>query len=142
MCQAIAAEAEVSQRRDQVREALGRDLEAARYAADRAFRQYDATDPNRLVADELEMCWNKALARVAEIKAKIAGNDAVVASRAGAASLAFNTLAGDLRAFWMAPMTDTRLKKYKLGLKDAGPDHTPLPVGPAGSTPAPALIRK
>ena len=37
--------------RDQVREALGRDLEAARYAADRAFRQYDAADPaNRLVA--------------------------------------------------------------------------------------------
>lgn len=33
---AIAAEAELSQRRDQVREALGRDLEAARFAADRA----------------------------------------------------------------------------------------------------------
>ena len=32
-----------------------RDLEAARYAADRAFRQYDAADPaNRLVAGELE----------------------------------------------------------------------------------------
>src|SRR5215216_4848501 len=38
---AIAAEAEASQRRDEVREALGRDLDAARYAADRAFRQYD-----------------------------------------------------------------------------------------------------
>jgi len=34
---------QASERRDQVREALGRDLEAAaRYAADRAFRQYDA----------------------------------------------------------------------------------------------------
>ena len=43
------------QRRDQVRNALKRDLEAARYAADRAFRQYDAADPaNRLVAGELE----------------------------------------------------------------------------------------
>ena len=39
---ATAAEKEVDQRRDQVREALGRGLEAARYAADRAFRQYDA----------------------------------------------------------------------------------------------------
>jgi Recombinase len=34
---ATAAEKEVCQRRDQVHEALGRDLEAARYAADRAF---------------------------------------------------------------------------------------------------------
>ena len=41
---AAAAEAarQVTEKRDQVREALGRDLEAARYAADRAFRQYDA----------------------------------------------------------------------------------------------------
>ena len=42
---AIAAEAEAAVRRDQVREALLRDLEAARSAADRAFRQYDAADP-------------------------------------------------------------------------------------------------
>src|ERR1700761_3702511 len=35
---AVAAEAEAGNRRDQVRGALIRDLEAARYAADRAFR--------------------------------------------------------------------------------------------------------
>jgi hypothetical protein len=35
---AVAAEAEASERRDQVREALGRDLEAARYEADHADR--------------------------------------------------------------------------------------------------------
>jgi hypothetical protein len=109
---AIAAEAEASQWRDQAREALGRDLEAARYAADRAFRQYDAADPaNRLVAAELEMRWNKALARVAEIEAKIDGHDAVTLSRAEAAPLTFTTLAGDLRAVWTAPTTDARLKK-------------------------------
>src|SRR3954447_17088956 len=45
------AAAQATIQRDQVREALGRDLEAARYAADRAFRQYDAAEPaNRLVA--------------------------------------------------------------------------------------------
>ena len=109
---AIAAEAELSQRRDQVREALGRDLEAARYAADRAFRQYDAADPaNRLVAGELETRWNKALARVTEIEAKIADHDAVAPSQAEAAPLTFTTLAGDLRAVWTAPTTDARLKK-------------------------------
>jgi type I site-specific restriction-modification system R (restriction) subunit len=48
---AVVAETEANQRRDQVREALLRDLEAVRFAADRAFRRYDATDPtNRLVA--------------------------------------------------------------------------------------------
>jgi hypothetical protein len=61
---AVAAEKEATQRRDQVREALKRDLEAARYATDRAFRQYDAADPaNRLGAGELEARWNKVLAR-------------------------------------------------------------------------------
>jgi hypothetical protein len=56
-----------------VREALLRDLEAARYAADRAFRQYDAADPaNRVVAAELEARWNRTLLRIAEVEAKIA----------------------------------------------------------------------
>jgi DNA invertase Pin-like site-specific DNA recombinase len=108
---AIAAEKEAGQRRDQVRGALGRDLEAARYEADRAFRQYDATDPaNRLVAGELEARWNKALARVSEIESKIASHDAVVPKpRTETMSLA--TLAADLRTVWTAPTTDARLKK-------------------------------
>jgi hypothetical protein len=58
-----------------VREPLGRNLEAARYAADRAFRQYDAADPadpaNRLVAGKLEALWGRALARVAEVESRI-----------------------------------------------------------------------
>ena len=49
------SQGEAAERRDRVRETLVRDLEAARYATARAFRQYDATDPaNRLVAGELE----------------------------------------------------------------------------------------
>ena len=108
---AIAAEKEAGRRRDQVREALTRDLEAARYEADRTFRQYDAADPaNRLVAGELEARWNKALARVSEIESKIASHDAAVpAPRTTLMSLA--TLATDLRTVWTAPTTDARLKK-------------------------------
>ncbi len=108
---AVAAEKEASQRRDQVRDALKRDLEAARYAADRAFRQYDAADPaNRLVAGELEVRWNQALARVAEVEAKIATHDAAtVAPVIDPASLA--ALAADLKTIWAAPSTDARLKK-------------------------------
>jgi len=107
---AIAAEKEAGQRRDQVRDALQRDLEAARYAADRAFRQYDAADPaNRLVTGELETRWNKALARAAEVEGKIAAHDAAVAPTVDPVSLA--TLAVDLKSIWNAPTTDARLKK-------------------------------
>jgi hypothetical protein len=108
---AVAAEKEASQRRDQVREALKRDLEAAHYAADRAFRQYDAADPaNRLVAGELEVRWNKALVRVTEVEGKIAAHDAAtIAPVIDPGSLA--TLAADLKTVWAAPSTDARLKK-------------------------------
>jgi DNA invertase Pin-like site-specific DNA recombinase len=108
---ATAAEQEAAQRRDRVREALGRDLEAARYAADRAFRQYDAADPaNRLVTGELEARWNKALARMAEVEGKIAAHDAATpAAATDPASL--GRLAADLKAVWSAPTTDARLKK-------------------------------
>jgi hypothetical protein len=108
---ALAAENEAKGRRDQVRESLNRDLQAARYAADRAFRQYDAADPaNRLVAGELEARWNKALARVTEVEGKIAAHDiATVAPVIDPGSLA--KLAADLKTVWAAPSTDARLKK-------------------------------
>jgi DNA invertase Pin-like site-specific DNA recombinase len=108
---AIAAEAEAGHRRDQVRDALLRDLEAARYAADRAFRQYDAADPdNRLVAGELEARWNKALARVTEVEAKIAAHDTARPPQE-ITPIALATLSDDLKSVWMAPTTDARLKK-------------------------------
>ncbi|MFC3725722.1 hypothetical protein [Neoaquamicrobium sediminum] len=113
---AIAAAAEtevqVAHRRDQVRDALGRDLEAARYAADRAFRQYDAADPeNRLVTAELEMRWNRALAYVGEIEGKIAAHDAATPKSSPALTMDFTALAADLPTVWSAPTTDARLKK-------------------------------
>jgi DNA invertase Pin-like site-specific DNA recombinase len=107
---ATAAEQEAGQRRDQVRDALGRDLEAARYAADRAFRQYDAADPaNRLVTGELEARWNKALAHVAEVEGKIAAHDAATPAAIDPVSLGM--LASNLETVWSAPTTDARLKK-------------------------------
>jgi DNA invertase Pin-like site-specific DNA recombinase len=108
---ATAAEQEAGQRRDQVRDALGRDLEAARYAADRAFRQYDAADPaNRLVTGELEARWNKALAHVAEVEGRIAAHDAATPAVAIDPVL-LGMLASDLKTVWSAPTTDARLKK-------------------------------
>ena len=66
------ASEEEARKQDEVLEALGRDREAARYAAQRAQKQYDAADAeNRLVADELERRWNQALQRVQEIERRI-----------------------------------------------------------------------
>jgi len=107
----MAAAEQATLRRDQAREALDRDLEAARYAADRAFRQYDAADPaNRLVAGELEARWNQALARVAEVERRIMAHQAASPAPAiDAAALAL--LGANLKIVWAAPTTDARLKK-------------------------------
>ena len=109
---AARAEAEAAARRDEVREALARDLEAARYAVDRAFRQYDAADPaNRLVASELEARWEAALERQREVEAKLSAHDGAGLSRPDPSPVPFATLARDLQAVWNAPATDARLKK-------------------------------
>jgi hypothetical protein len=99
---ARAAEAQSSARRDEAREAMVRDLEAARYAADRAFRQYDAADPeNRLVAGELEVRWNRALSRVAACETRIAEHDAAT-PRPTPAPISLSALAEDLQGVWSA----------------------------------------
>ena len=109
---AIEAERNMASQRDQVQDALLRDLEAARYVADRAFRQYDAADPeNRLVTSELEARWNKALARVGEIEAKIAKHRTVTPQPLPMSASQATALAGNLRTVWTAPTTDARLKK-------------------------------
>ena len=109
---ALAAAAQAAARRDEAREALTRDLDAARYAADRSFRQYDAADPeNRFVAGELETRWNRALTRVAEIEQRIAEHDAAAPRQPDLAPISFAVLAEDLEAVWAAPTTDARLKK-------------------------------
>src|SRR4030088_2179097 len=108
---ATAAAKGARERRDQGRDALRRDLEAACYAADRAFRQYDAADPaNRLVASELEARWNGALVHVAEVEGKLAAHDARTPAPA-VAPASLGVLASNLRTVWSAPTTDARVKK-------------------------------
>ena len=109
---ATEAAAQATHRRDQVRDALSRDLEAVRYAADRAFRQYDVADPeNRLVTAELEVRWNRALTRVGEIESRIAAHDAATPKPSVLATTDVIAIARDLHAVWSAPTTDARLKK-------------------------------
>jgi hypothetical protein len=109
---AEAAAGQAARQRDQVRDALRRDLEAARYASTRAFRQYDASDPgNRLVTAELEVRWNRALKRVQEIETKIAHHDTVSPNGTALPAEDLAARGADLKRVWFAPMTDARLKK-------------------------------
>ena len=109
---AIVAYREDSQKQDEVRAALERDLEAARYAASRAQRQYDAADPeNRLVADELERRWNHALARVREVEARITDHNCASGGEPAPTLAEFTALADRLEELWEDPGTDARLKK-------------------------------
>jgi DNA invertase Pin-like site-specific DNA recombinase len=109
---AVLASEQETNRQDEVLAALQRDLEAARYAANRAWRQYDATDPeNRLVADELERRWNQALERVRALELRIEEHEGRQPPSAPASPEEFERLAEDLETVWNAPSTDARLKK-------------------------------
>ena len=100
------------QKQDEVLGAFERELEAARYTAQRAQRQYDAADPeNRLVADELERRWNQALEHVREVEARIAQHHIGLAQVPAATAEEFSALADQLEEIWEHPETDMRLKK-------------------------------
>jgi DNA invertase Pin-like site-specific DNA recombinase len=109
---ALEADRQETRRRDEVLDALKRDLEAARYAADKAFRQYDAADPaNRLVAAELELRWNRALERVTALEGRIEKHIGETPTATPTSPEQFATLATDLKAIWRDPTADVRLKK-------------------------------
>ncbi len=107
----LASEERVRQR-DDILEALQRDLEAARYAAERAQRQYDAADPeNRLVTAELERRWNLALQHVREIEMRIEQHGAGIDHDPTPTQAAFLDLAQQVESVWTDAATSARLKK-------------------------------
>jgi DNA invertase Pin-like site-specific DNA recombinase len=107
---AVLASQQQQEQVDEVRLALERDLEAARYVARRSGKQFDACDPdNRLVADELERRWNDALAAVRAIETRLSEQAPAVA--APASVVEFAELANDLDAVWNSPCSDAVIKK-------------------------------
>jgi DNA invertase Pin-like site-specific DNA recombinase len=109
---AVLADRDGRHQRDEVRAALERDLQAARYAAQRAGKQFDAVDPeNRLVADELERRWDAALARVHDLERRLAMEGDVSDVSAARTSDEFTDLARELEEAWRSPESDARLKK-------------------------------
>ena len=109
---AVLAHEEEARKQDDVLDAWRRDLEAARYGAQRAQKQYDAADPqNRLVADELERRWNQALQRVQEIELRIEQHAQGQGKTTTPTREEFENLAAKLEAVWNCPDADMRLKK-------------------------------
>ena len=109
---AILAHREETTKQDEVQAALERDLQAARYAAQRAQRQYDAADPeNRLVTDELERRWNQALERACELERRMAQHSAGREHEVMPSMEEFVTLAERLEELWQCEETDAQLKK-------------------------------
>jgi DNA invertase Pin-like site-specific DNA recombinase len=109
---AVMASEDEALKRDEVLAALEHDLEAARYSARRAQKQFDAADPeNRLVADELERRWNRALEQLRTLEMKIEEHAHRQAEAGTPTREEFEDLAADLEAIWNDDRTDQRLKK-------------------------------
>jgi|SRR3954447_3220585 DNA invertase Pin-like site-specific DNA recombinase len=110
---AAAAQAE------EERAALGKHwrqrVERARYAADRARRQYQLADPeNRLVTRQLEAGWEEALAEAGRLEAEYQRFTEQQPSVLSAAERdAIRSLAADLPRVWSAPTT-TRADRKEL----------------------------
>ena len=123
-------------------------LEQARYEAARARRQYDAVDPdNRLVAAELERCWNERLLAVRALEDE---RDTLAASPQSALTATDRdrllALGADLERAWHSPTATPATRKriirtlieeivvrveddaLSLVIRWQGGDHTPLRV--------------
>jgi DNA invertase Pin-like site-specific DNA recombinase len=112
---AIMATQRQARAHSEVLDALGRDLEAARYRAQRAERQYEASDPeNRLVTQELERRWNVALEEVRGIESRIAAESECTQTTSVGNVDEFKDLASDLEALWNDRQADERTKKRLL----------------------------
>jgi hypothetical protein len=103
----LAAAEQAGARRAQVDRIWRQRLERAEFAADRARRQYQLTEPeNRLVARQLEKDWEAALAERERLGEEY---DRFTASRPQALTPAeraqIRALAADIPAIWHAPTT-------------------------------------
>jgi DNA invertase Pin-like site-specific DNA recombinase len=93
-------------------------LERARQDTDRAFRQYNAVEPeNRLVARTLERCWEEALAKQRDLQEEYHRFQQTQPTRLSAAERAqIEALAHALPALWQAPQTSIADKRQVVRL--------------------------
>jgi DNA invertase Pin-like site-specific DNA recombinase len=111
----IAAAAQAGDERAALDKLWRQRVERARYAADRARRQYQLADPeNRLVTRQLEADWENALAEAGRLETEYQRfAEQVPAVLSAAEREAIRALAADLPAVWAAPTT-TRADRKEL----------------------------
>jgi hypothetical protein len=109
---ALEATEQMQQKRQDLRKAIGLELEQARYEAGLAARRYESVDPEqRLVAAELEARWNAVLQKAKELENKLHEFDRQGQSAPAPNMQVLLSLAQDLPAIWNSPSTDMRLKQ-------------------------------
>ncbi len=103
----VQAAADLEAERAQVLRHWTQRLERAQYTVTRAFRQYNAVDPeNRLVARQLEQQWEEALQAQAALQDeydRVMAREPVPLCEADRAAI--QEMARDLPALWQAPGT-------------------------------------
>lgn len=108
----LSALEQVDQKNNDKRQLLEMALEKAQYEVTRARRQYDAVDPdNRLVAGELELRWNAALHRVAELEEQCADCEQQQAELTETERARLLDLGSDLSTLWNHKAATPELKK-------------------------------
>jgi hypothetical protein len=112
----MAAAAQAEDERAMLDKLWRQRLERARYAADRARRQYQLAEPeNRLVARQLEADWEEALAGTARLEADYQRfAEEQPAALTAAERAAIQALAADLPQVWQAPSTTQADRKELL----------------------------
>jgi excisionase family DNA binding protein len=114
--QAVSAALEAMDRatatKDEVRNAILRELENAKYEATLAGRRHESVDPaKRLVARELEARWEAALKRVHDVEGRIVELDSARSTKPQVDRQALLALATDLPAVWNDERSDMRTKQ-------------------------------
>ena len=112
----MAAAAQAEDERAMLGKLWRQRVERARYAADRARRQYQLAEPeNRLVTRQLESDWEAALAETARLEADYQRfAEEQPATLTAAERAAIQALAGDLPRVWSAPSTTQADRKELL----------------------------
>jgi len=109
---AILAAEQTARAGAEIKQAIAREIEEARYEASLAARRYELVDPaKRHVVRELEARWNAALERVSQLEQRLAKAEADDSARPKIDREALLRLAHDLPTAWNAPTTDARTRQ-------------------------------
>lgn len=108
----LAAIERLTDRRDEAREALERQLEESEYESRRAFEQYNEVDPrNRLVAAELERRWNAKLEDVETLRTRLEESKSAIGPLSEQDAAAIVELGDGFAGVWESESCPIELKK-------------------------------